>query len=201
MKRSNHLTYRAGIILLGLLTLLMPNRVNAAPRLTLGNPGFAMPGAAFGKRLPNQYAERVMPPVRLLPTSSAAILTTLYSFAGTDGEIPLRNLIQGADGNIYGTTESGGASSDGTVFKITPAGALTTLYAFSGADGADPYAGLVQGADGNFYGTTEYGGNADDGTVFKITPTGALTTLYAFSGTDGAIPYAVLVQDADGNFY
>src|SRR5579862_10019393 len=84
---------------------------------------------------------------------SAQKLTTLDSFAGRDGAQPYAGLVQGSDGNFYGTTYYGGANDQGTVFKITPSGTLTTLYNFGGSDGALPYAGLVQGSDGNFYGT------------------------------------------------
>jgi len=116
-------------------------------------------------------------------TSSGA-LTTLHSFAnGSDGANPYAGLIQGTDGNFYGTTAWGGAyppNFAGVVFKITPSGALTPLHSFTGADGGVPYAGLIQGKDGNFYGTTPFGGN-NSGVVFKITPQGVLTDLYAFS--------------------
>ncbi len=133
-------------------------------------------------------------------------LTSLYSFAGSDGANPHAGLVQGSDGNFYGTTEFGGtgqcANRCGTVFKITPSGTLTTLYDFAGSDGFKPQAGLVQGSDGNFYGTTTGGGaNNGKGTVFKITPSGTLTTLYSFAGSDGAFPQAGLVQGSDGNFY
>ena len=95
--------------------------------------------------------------------------TVLYSFAGgTDGAHPA-GLVMDASGNLYGTTDGGGASNDGTVFKITPAGTESVLYSFAGgADGAHP-AGLVLGADGNLYGITANGGTSNDGTVFKIT--------------------------------
>ena len=147
-------------------------------------------------------------------------LTTLHSFCiqtgCPDGEYPYAGLIQASDGNFYGTTvNGGGASNDGTVFKITPAGTLTTLYSFCAQtgcpDGAIPYGGLVQGADGNFYGTTSGGGaGGENGTVFKITPAGTLTTLYAFclqggpdyiDCPDGAGPVGSLVQGSDGSFY
>lgn len=145
-------------------------------------------------------------------------LTTLYSFCSqpscADGYYPAAGLIQGSDGNFYGTTPSGGASSNcelglgcGTVFMITSTGTLTTLYSFSGPDGARPYSGsLVQGIDGNFYGTTAAGGaNGDYGTAFMITPTGTLTTLYSFcsqpSCADGNAPFGGLIQATDGNFY
>jgi uncharacterized repeat protein (TIGR03803 family) len=137
-------------------------------------------------------------------------LTTLYSFCAqtgcSDGQIPNGGLIQGADGNFYGTTVVGGTSGNGTVFKITPEGKFTTLHRFTFSDGSEPPGGLVQATDGNFYGMTEYGGAHNLGTVFKITPAGALTTLYSFCSqtncADGELPqYAALVQATDGNFY
>ncbi len=140
----------------------------------------------------------------------AGTLTTLYSFLCfpcTDGDQPDSALVQGTDGNFYGTTTDGGASGIyGTVFKITPSGTLTTLYSFNYTDGYKPFqAPLVQGTDGNFYGTTEGGGTQGLGTVFKITPSGTLTTLFSFGSqrgcADGVNPYAGLVQATDGNFY
>ena len=132
-------------------------------------------------------------------------LTTLYSFCAqskcTDGSAPYAGLIQGRDGNFYGTTESGGAAGQGTVFKISAQGMLTTLHSFSSHDGANPYAALVQATDGNFYGTTESGGSHLLGTVFRITPQGMLTTLHSFNSTDGSSPEAALIQASDGNFY
>jgi len=130
-------------------------------------------------------------------------LTTLYSFGGYP-----YSLVEGSDGNFYGTTYEGGGSNDGTVFKITPSGVLTVLHTFEGGDGAWPV-GLVQGSDGNFYGTTTIGGTdfygSGDGTVFKMTPSGSLTTLYSFCSkaecVDGYAPRAGLVQGSDGSFY
>jgi uncharacterized repeat protein (TIGR03803 family) len=128
-------------------------------------------------------------------------LTTIHSFDGTDGQWPEAGLVEGPDGNFYGTTQFGGAALAGTVFKITPGGTLTTLYNFGGSYEINPYAGLVLGTDGNFYGTTISGGNSYAyGTIFRITPGGTLTTLYSFDNTDGSVPNA-LVQGTDGNFY
>jgi uncharacterized repeat protein (TIGR03803 family) len=125
----------------------------------------------------------------------------LFSFDGRDGGYPSAALIQGADGNFYGTTQYGGSHDDGTVFKTTTNGLLSILMSFSLTNGAQPSAALVQGADGNFYGTTQAGGAYQNGTVFRMTTNGTLTTLLSFNGPDGAQPSAPLVQGADGNFY
>jgi uncharacterized repeat protein (TIGR03803 family) len=130
-------------------------------------------------------------------------LTTLYSFAGTDGGGPYAGLVQAINGDFYGTTVGGGTNDYGTVFKITPSGKLTTLHSFDGTDGAYPYAGLVQATNGDFYGTTGESGTSGNGygTVFKITPSGDLMPLHSFAGTDGGNPYAGLAQATSGDFY
>jgi uncharacterized repeat protein (TIGR03803 family) len=137
--------------------------------------------------------------------TSSGTLTTLYNFCSqsncTDGEVLTAGVIQGADGNFYGTTEYGGTDNAGTVFKITSSGKLTTLASFDVTDGEYPYAGLLQATDGNFYGTTWAGGSSDNGTIFKVTSSGTLTTLHSFSGSDGNYPYVALIQDTNGTFY
>ena len=132
-------------------------------------------------------------------------LTTLYNFcsvvtlgACTDGSAPT-GLIQGFDGNLYGTTGLGGTNNIGTIFKVSAAG-LTTLHSFAGADGERPDSGLTQGYDGNLYGTTSIGGANNLGTAFKITTGGVLTTLHVFVLIHGANPSG-LVQGTDGNIY
>ncbi|HTS18728.1 MAG TPA: choice-of-anchor tandem repeat GloVer-containing protein [Verrucomicrobiae bacterium] len=145
---------------------------------------------------------------RISPSGS---YTSLYSFVGspTDGAYPEDKLVQGTDGNFYGTTGLGGngpcPGGCGTIFRISPSGSYTNLYFFSGypTDGANPQAGLMQGSDGNFYGTTYAGGTSSNGTIFRISPSGSYTNLHSFSGhpPDGANPFAGLVQGSDGNFY
>jgi uncharacterized repeat protein (TIGR03803 family) len=163
-----------------------------------------------------------------LPAQTTAVspatptFTTLHSFDFTDGKEPSATLVQGTNGNLYGTTLFGGPFGGtcpqqfgcGTVFTITPSGALTSIYSFcsqSGCpDGANPYTTLVQATNGDFYGTTSQGGGNNAcpfgcGTVFKISPSGTLTTIYSFCSQigckDGANPMAGLIQATDGDFY
>ena len=142
----------------------------------------------------------------IAPATRAQTFTSLASFNGTDGANPFfASLVQGLDGDFYGTTSARGAHGHGTVFKIMPTGTVTTLYSFCAkskcADGSVPYGGLVLGMDGNFYGMTFTGGTLNAGTVYKITPAGTLTTMHSFKFSDGYNPYDALVQGADGNFY
>jgi len=131
--------------------------------------------------------------------SPGGATTTMYAFGRADGR-PEGGVIQGRDGNLYGTT-SGGYPSSGTVWRLTPGGAFSVVHTFSGGpDGSSPST-LLQAADGNFYGTTAYANNSvTSGTVFRITPSGLFTTLHTFNGADGAVPSA-LVQGTDGTFY
>lgn len=76
-------------------------------------------------------------------------------------------MIQATDGNLYGTTYSGGANNQGTIFKITSIGTFTTLHSFTGGNGASPQAALMQAIGGDFYGTTDSGGANNAGTVFR----------------------------------
>jgi uncharacterized repeat protein (TIGR03803 family) len=84
-------------------------------------------------------------------------------------------LVQGSDGNFYGTTEYGGTSTScefgcGTVFRISFSGIETNLYSFGNfvGDGANPNAASIQASDGNFYGTTTYGGINNSGTLYRL---------------------------------
>jgi uncharacterized repeat protein (TIGR03803 family) len=98
--------------------------------------------------------------------------TVLYSFTGAgDGAFPLAGLMMDKKGNLYGTTNGGGAKGSGAVFEIAPRGTETVLYSFAGGgDGAFPAAGLEMDKSGNLYDTTSSGGADNDGTVFKLTP-------------------------------
>ena len=143
-------------------------------------------------------------------SARAQTYTVLYTFTGgKDGGNSTADLVRDAKGNLYGTTSKGGASNDGTVFKLDTAGKETVLYSFKGGkDGASPLAGLLRDSAGNLYGTTGAGGgtgcknNAGCGTVFKVAKTKE-TVLYRFTGgADGAAPWTgTLLRDASGNLY
>src|SRR6185436_264601 len=128
----------------------------------------------------------------------------LHRFEYADGENSFSALVEGPDHSFYGTTNWGGPSGYGAVFKIDPlTRALTIVHAFDFSnEGAYPQAGLTLGADGYFYGTTSYGGPTYGGTVFKMDLAGALTVLHSFSSsTEGWYPTSPVVRDADGNLY
>jgi uncharacterized repeat protein (TIGR03803 family) len=139
--------------------------------------------------------------IALASAEGGIVFTNLYSFAGTNGNLPLGRLVQAADGSLYGTTRSGGAFNNGTVFQISTNGTLVMSIPFAGTNGAVPYAGLVLGTDGNFYGTTRQG--VGYGNVFRMTPDGVISNLCAFrgGGSDGILPQAALVEAANGDLY
>lgn len=152
----------------------------------------------------------------LYKLTSAGKFSILYSFCGSsdgvcsDGSTPEGGVIQGLDGNFYGTTRDGGNGPlcvtngyCGNVFKVTRTGTETSFYNFCSqpncADGVLPTTPLALGTDGNFYGTTSGGAGNPDPTIFKLSSAGKLTTIYTFD-TPGANPSG-LIQASDGNFY
>ena len=170
---------------------------------------------------------------KLAPSGSSYTKIVLYNFCSqsdcTDGANPFAGLIVDAAGNLYGTTNHGGANGGGTVFKLAPSGVGYTesvLYNFcsqsqGGAactDGLGPQAGLIEDSSGNLYGTASSGGTGPGmfngyggGTVFMLSPSGSgynYTVLYNFCPTsstalclDGAAPLSGLIEDASGNLY
>jgi uncharacterized repeat protein (TIGR03803 family) len=148
-----------------------------------------------------------------VPGSTKA--TVIDRFGGAKGATPNTTLISDSSGNLYGTTEVGGTSGFGTVFKLTPHGTHhhyteTVLHSFtgSGGDGATPQGTLLLASSGIIYGTTAAGGDAtcQCGVIFSLTPGSgssySYSTLYKFlGGTDGSTPMAGLVVGSDGNMY
>ena len=145
----------------------------------------------------------------------AEVVLHYFSYATGDALGATAGLIQGSDGNFYGTTRMGGAHGAGAIFKITPSGAESVLYSFSGGvnsstDGNQPGGALIELSDGNLYGVTTYGGVFNVGTVFTVTLGGVETVLHSFSGgwngsgtgtSDGALSGGALVEGKDGLLY
>jgi uncharacterized repeat protein (TIGR03803 family) len=163
------------------------------------------------------FAALCAAPIMVAAAGSAAAApteTVLHSFTdgSSDGFQATSVLIADSNGNLYGTTQLGGASNGGVVFKLAPDGTTyTVLYSFcrlpSCSDGRTPEAGLIADSAGNLYGTTTGGGVSTSlcagcGTVFKLSPGGTETVLHAFTGgSDGGLPMAGLIADSSGNLY
>src|SRR5208282_1003001 len=177
--------------------------------------GLSASGCSMAKR--RRVVQSLWVAAFVLPAlcaQSAGVLTKLHSFNSRDGAYPYGALVQGTDGNFYGTTYSGGMNGvdgEGTVFKISAGGVLTNLVLFNNTDGAAPEAGLVQGSNSLFYGTTYRGGTNVNGygTVFQVSSNGSPASLYSFGRKqdvyeiplDGGLPEAPLVQASNGVFY
>jgi uncharacterized repeat protein (TIGR03803 family) len=138
-----------------------------------------------------------------LTASSEQVLYNFCQLSGcTDGETPLAGVILDAAGNLFGTTQVGGANASGTVFEVTPAGAETVLYNFCSAmnceDGVGPFSGLVIDKSGNLYGTSR-GGTGFSGTLFEVSRGGAYSVLHDFCTVgdclDGDTPNGTLLLD------
>jgi len=131
---------------------------------------------------------------------SGGAYTQLHAFNGNDGAAPSGALVE-FGGAFYGVTGGGGATGNGTVFRLAADGSLSTLHAFNGSDGAGPLGPLALGPDGNLYGLT-YGGGLDwGGTIFRISPQGAFTLLHRLVYADGTHPFAGPVMGADGMLF
>ncbi len=146
----------------------------------------------------------------MLASLSAQTFHRVAGLTNTQGQ-NLAGLVQGNDGNFWGSATDGGKYGYGSIFKVTPNGKLTVVYNFCSkagcVDGQYPLGSLIQPSDGNFYGVTNAGGAAGNGSVFKLTPAGVLTTLYSFCQTgypncsDGRSPAAGLVRASNGSLY
>ena len=136
-----------------------------------------------------------------LTAQGAVALLCVIPAVGTGTDQDATALVQGTDGNLYGTTSDGGANNLGTFFRVTPAGEVTTLYQFGASDGGTSNSALVKGSDGNFYGTLGEDDTGLLGTIIQLTPAGVLTVLHRFDGvTDGQEPSGLILAP-DGNFY
>lgn len=137
------------------------------------------------------------------PLHAQFTLVDEYEFnCATGGCTPydFGSLVQGSDGNLYGTTGGGGAHAFGTIFSVTTSGGYTDLWPFDGLTGEYPNAALMLASDGNYYGTTPFGGVNTWGTLFRFTPPSTVTVLHNFTGLEGNA-FAPPTQGKDGNLY
>jgi uncharacterized repeat protein (TIGR03803 family) len=171
-----------------------PHESDPAPRLLLGTDG-------------NFYGTTLVPFGSIFKVTPDGAFTTLYTFTCSNidcggGYWADFGLVEGRDGNFYGTAALAGANNWGMMFRVTPGGTFTVVYNFCASanctDGGRP-GQLIQASDGNFYGATNYGGSENGGTIFKITPDGALTVLHNLHL--GLYVEWGLIQGSDGNFY
>lgn len=144
--------------------------------------------------------------IQVVVTGRVVPLSVLHSFNGADGANPFAGLVMDQHGNLYGTTNYGGVSGDGTAFELVNSNGSyteTLLHSFSRSEGIHPHGALTVDSAGNLYGTAPDGGSGY-GTVFELVNSNgsySLRVLYRFTGTDGANPYAGLIMDSAGNLY
>ena len=133
--------------------------------------------------------------------AGSSTITTLAPFTLAPGSGPNGGLVRDAQGNLFGTTFSGGPSGNGTVFELAAgSGTITTFANFNGANGTEPVFGLVRDLQGNFYGLTN-GGISGMGTVFELAAgSDTITTLASFNGANGLHPSSLLL-DPQGNIF
>lgn len=209
------ITFGGGLFRYGTVFKLSPTGTETVLHSFASGPdgGFPYGGAiidAAGNVYGTTYQGGAFGVGTVFKVDSSGHQSVLYSFQSEEtGWFPQSTLVRDAAGNFYGTTNQGGASSTGVVFKIDPTGNETVLYTFTGgADGYSPNATLVRDTAGNLYGTTYLGGAFTShclqgcGTVFKLSATGTETVLQDFTaGTVGMDPYVGVARDAAGNLY
>lgn len=180
---------------LGVVTIL--HNFNGYPNSLIQGSDGNFYGTTYQGGSLNQYDNYSSTVFKMSPQGS---VTILYDF-GSTANAP-NALVQGIDGDFYGTTQWGGSVDAGIAYKITSLGAFTLLHQFSNPhfEGSQP-SGLIQGSDGNFYGTCF----TQDSNVFQMTPQGDVTVIHRFPDSslvnDGVFPKAPLVQGGDGSFY
>jgi uncharacterized repeat protein (TIGR03803 family) len=143
-----------------------------------------------------------------LASRAAGSETVLVNFEGVKGENPYGRLVMDKEGNLYGTTFTGGTHGAGNIFKLDASDAYSeqVLYDFEGNKlGGFPKAGVILDASGNLYGTTTCGGSSPcpggNGVAFKLSADG-YEVLYTFTGAnDGGVPFAPLVFDGAMNLW
>lgn len=186
-------------------TLLRCALLGSAFAIGALSPVFAGPSQAEKRALAihGKHALAQMKSGSVSGASAAdATYTVLHSFGGADGNGPGANVTLDDAGNIYGTTDFGGAHSDGVVFKLAPDGTATVLHAFAGGtDGAAPDGGVIVQGNGTIYGTAGSGGAGGNGLLFKLSSKGKYKVLHDFASNDGSFLRGDLIRDKLGNLY
>ncbi len=176
------------------------------------NPTAALAAGGDGNFYGVTTGTNAASPGTIFCVSPTGALTPIHQFSAlnvsqqnSDGGYPKGALVLGGDGNLYGTTSSGGTTGGGTVFRITLTGALTTLVTFDASSitsAFSPTSALTQGTDGNFYGVMKTFGASSVGSVYRVTSAGTLTIIHSFTGgADHGYPSTALTLGTDGNFY
>ncbi len=161
-------------------------------------PTEASDGSLYGPSLGTNGASTIY---KYTPSGA---FSTILNLTPSQGVYAVGALLEGIDGNLYGSAEQGGDGGCGTLFKVSKSGSVLWSYSFQCNDtGSSPWAALIQGTDGNFYGTTIYGGPGQQcGTVFRLKPNGSVSDVYAFKNIpDGCQPFGGITQGTDGNLY
>ncbi len=139
----------------------------------------------------------------IFQVSAGGAANAIHRFDGTDGAAPWSRLLQGQDGDLYGTTSAAGDFNLGTVFRTDTLGTLTTLHHFAGIDGGAPRDGLVQGSGGVLYGVTSGGGPDGAGVLYRLVPCApspCAEALHAVRPTSGLAAGPVALTLLGGSF-
>jgi uncharacterized repeat protein (TIGR03803 family) len=136
-------------------------------------------------------------------SAAGGTYAVLHDFAGgaNDGADSGANVTVDDLGNVYGTTDFGGAHSDGVIFKLAPDGTQTILHSFAGSDGSDPDGGVLLMPNGALFGTAEGGGTGGNGVLFRLSGKGDYKVLHDFGANDGSFLRGDLIRDKQGNLY
>jgi uncharacterized repeat protein (TIGR03803 family) len=158
-------------------------------------------GALYGAAVGGQTLYALLPGVVYRFDPATREYRVLHTFVISDGRDPTGRLFEAADGFLYGTTNEGGPSNAGVVYKVSPVGSFAVVHAFGANEGSQPKAGVFQASDGFFYGTLEQGGYA--GRVFRMDAAGNVTALFSFGpyADDGLRPVTNPIEGRDGFLY
>ena len=137
---------------------------------------------------------------RVIPGASPTF-ATITTFINTNGQVPTGVLFAAADGNMYGTTQSGGTNNRGTLFKLTPAGVHSVFGNLGTTSAAKPSGAVVRTSAGEFFGVTSEGGANAVGCVYRVTAAGVVSIIHSFTSTGPRTPLGGLTLGADGLFY